>query len=48
MASEQPLSKPGATGRKPMQDDRSTQPQPQQILPPLLNDGPESMRDSHC
>jgi hypothetical protein len=32
---------------KPARDRRSPLPQPQ-ILPPLSNDGPEPLRDSHC
>jgi len=48
MASEQPLDKPDATGRKPPRNERSPQSQPPQIQPPLLNDGPELVRDSHC
>ena len=47
MASEQPLGKPAATGRKLSPDRRSSQPQPQ-IPSPLSSDGLELMRDTHC
>jgi hypothetical protein len=48
MASEQPLSKPAATGRKLPPDRRSSPPQQPQIPSPLSSDGPELMRDTHC
>ena len=48
MASEHPLDKPAATGRKPSPDRRSSQPQQPQIPSPLSSDGPELMRDTHC
>jgi hypothetical protein len=47
MATEQPLGKPAAAGRKLSPDRRSSQPQPQ-IPSPLSSDGLESMRDTHC
>jgi hypothetical protein len=47
MATEQPLGKPAAAGRKLSPDQRSSQPQPQ-IPSPLSSDGLESMRDTHC
>jgi hypothetical protein len=47
MANEQPLDKPGATGRKPPQNEPLPPSQLPQIKPPLLNDGPELVRDSH-
>lgn len=46
MASQLP-EKSKSTASKPAQDRRSPLPQPQ-ILPPLSNDGPELLRDSHC
>jgi hypothetical protein len=48
MATEDASNKPAATGRKPPRDQRSPSPQQPQIQPPLLNDGPELRRDSHC
>ncbi|MEH2607798.1 hypothetical protein V1293_000087 [Bradyrhizobium sp. AZCC 1693] len=48
MASEQSSDKPAATGRKSPPDRRPSQPQQPQIPPPLANDGPELVRDSHC
>jgi len=48
MATEDASNKPAATGRKPPRDQRSPSPQQPQIQPPLLNDGPELLRDSHC
>ena len=48
MASEQPLNKPDATGRKSSPDRRPSQPQQPQIPSPLSSDGPELVRDTHC
>jgi hypothetical protein len=48
MASEQPLNKPAAIGRKSSPDQRPSQPQQPQIPSPLSSDGPELMRDTHC
>ena len=48
MANEQPLDKPAAAERKTPRSQHSPKQQPPQIQPPLLNDGPELMRDSHC
>jgi hypothetical protein len=48
MSTEDASNKPAATGRKPPRDQRSPLPQQPQIQPPLLNDGPELLRDSHC
>jgi hypothetical protein len=47
MASEQPLDKPAATGRK-LPRDRRGLPQQPQIPSPLSSDGLELMRDTHC
>ncbi|WP_187399356.1 hypothetical protein [Bradyrhizobium paxllaeri] len=47
MANEQPLDKPAATDRKPARN-QARQPQQPQVRSPLLNDGPELERDSHC
>jgi hypothetical protein len=47
MASEQPLVKPAATGRK-LPPDRRSQSQQPQIPSPLSSDGLELMRDTHC
>ncbi|NOJ46250.1 hypothetical protein [Bradyrhizobium archetypum] len=48
MASEEALDKPAANGREPTRNEHSEQSQPPQIQPPLLNEGPELERDSHC
>ena len=45
MASEEDFDKPAANRREPSRDEDSEQ---SQIQPPLLNEGPELMRDSHC
>jgi hypothetical protein len=47
MASEHSSVKPAAPPRKPIGTRAPSPPQPQ-IHPPLLNDGPESLRDSNC
>lgn len=47
MASEQHQDKSAENPRKP-QDRQSRQPEQPQIQPPLLSDGPELVRDSHC
>jgi hypothetical protein len=48
MASENPQSKSTATERKPAGSVRS-RPQPSQPSgPPLVHDGLETLRDSHC
>jgi hypothetical protein len=47
MASEHSSVKPAATERKPLGTRAPSPPLPQ-IQPPLLNDGQESVRDSHC
>jgi hypothetical protein len=47
MASEQPLDKPAATGRK-LPTVRRSEPQQPQIPSPLSSDGLELMRDTHC
>lgn len=47
MVSEEDFDKPAANGREPTRDEDSEQSQ-SQIQPPLLNEGPELMRDSHC
>jgi len=46
MASDNNSSKTAATQRKP--GPRIPSPQLPQIQPPLLNDGQEQVRDSHC
>ena len=46
MANDNNPSKATATPRKP--GPRVPSPQLPQINPPLLNDGQESVRDSHC
>ena len=48
MANEQALNKPAAKVREATRNELSEQSQPPQIQPPLLNDGPELVRDSHC
>jgi hypothetical protein len=48
MAGKQPDDKSSANPRKPPRDGQSRQPEQPQIQPPLLNDGPELERDSHC
>ena len=47
MASEQPLDKPAATGRK-LPPVRRSEPQQPQIPSSLSSDGLELMRDTHC
>jgi hypothetical protein len=48
MASENPQSKPAVSERKPAGSVRS-RPQPSQPGgPPLVHDGLETLRDSHC
>ena len=34
--------------REPRKDSRSSQREAEPITPPLINDGPELVRDSHC
>lgn len=34
--------------REPRRDSRSSQPPSEPIPPPLISDGPELVRDSHC
>ncbi len=46
MASDNNSSKTAATQRKP--GPRTPSPQLPQIQPPLLSDGQEQVRDSHC
>ena len=46
MANDNNPSKTTATPRKP--SSRIPSPQLPHIQPPLLNDGQESVRDSHC
>jgi len=46
MASDDNSSKTPATARKPTR--RIPSPQLPQIQPPLMNDGMEQVRDSHC
>jgi hypothetical protein len=49
MANERHQDKSAAKPRKPAADGLSHQPrQPPQVRSPLLNDGPELERDSHC
>jgi hypothetical protein len=48
MASEQPLGKSAAPGRKLPPDRRSSQKREPQIPSPLSSDGLELMRDTHC
>jgi hypothetical protein len=47
MASEQQPEKSNATTGKPVADPRAALPQ-RTIPSPLLNEGQELMRDSHC
>ena len=48
MADEKHQDKSSANPRKPPRDGQSRQPEQPQIQPPLSNDGPELVRDSHC
>jgi hypothetical protein len=49
MANENPQSKPTATERKPAGSVRSRpQPSSQPSGPPLVHEGLETVRDSHC
>jgi hypothetical protein len=49
MADGKPQDKSAATPRKPPPlDGQSRQPEQPQIRSPLLGDGPELVRDSHC
>jgi hypothetical protein len=49
MTNERHQDKSAAKPRKPAADGLSHQPrQPPQVRSPLLNDGPELERDSHC
>jgi hypothetical protein len=49
MANERHQDESAAKPRKPAADRLSDQPrQPPQVRSPLLNDGPELERDSHC
>jgi hypothetical protein len=48
MASEYSSVKPAATERKPLGSKQAPSPQQPQIQPPLLSDGPESLRDTNC
>ena len=34
--------------REPRRDSRPSQPEAEPITPPLITDGPELVRDSHC
>jgi hypothetical protein len=47
MASQHSSVKPAATEREPLKTRLPSPPLPQ-IYPPLANDGPEPVRDSHC
>ena len=47
MASEHQGDQPAASERKPIKLPASSRPSPQSG-PPILNDGPESLRSSHC
>ena len=48
MASEYSSAKPATTVRKPLGSKRTPSPPLPQIHPPLLNGGPELLRDSNC
>jgi len=49
MADERRQDKSATNPRKPPADGPSRQPQqPPQVRSPLLDDGPELVRDSHC
>jgi hypothetical protein len=47
MTGEKVSPQPIPKERKPPRDPRTENERPEQVLPPLLNDGPESIRDSH-
>jgi hypothetical protein len=47
MTSEKDREK-AAAERKQARDQRPPSPPPPQVSPPLGNDGPELVRDSHC
>jgi hypothetical protein len=48
MASDHYRDQRAATERTPVKVPSSTRPSPPQSGPPIFNDGPESLRSSHC
>ena len=48
MVNEEDFDEPAENRHAPTRNEHSEQEQPLQIRPPLLNDGPELMRDTHC
>jgi hypothetical protein len=48
MASEPAEDRRKKNQREPRRDSRSSEPQSEPITPPLIIDGPELVRDSHC
>jgi hypothetical protein len=48
MANETARDRRDKNEQQPRRDPRSSKPQPAQILPPLMVDGLESVRDPNC